>query len=238
MFTGIRHLDSRKENVAPLDKSYSFVTHGAYRKLAFSTLTYDTLGIIPLAASVVTTLRTSAKNSVRELIDYTTLSPTVLAKLLYFHGPFGLAKYLTHKVVYNFIWRLSSMWSHIFWYKCFGIFSRLLLRGRRSWQVPTKFGYLFVNLHVLICQDISILTATSLRISGLISTCYIPQLNFLRHLFASGLRIDFMFLGVAEKLRNAIIIFVTFDCPSIRSPARPHQTTWLPVDGISRNLTF
>jgi len=29
------------------------------------------LGIIPLAAGVVTTLRTSAKNSVRELIDYT-----------------------------------------------------------------------------------------------------------------------------------------------------------------------
>jgi len=30
------------------------------------------LGIIPLAAGVVTTLRTSAKNSVWELIDYTT----------------------------------------------------------------------------------------------------------------------------------------------------------------------
>jgi len=29
------------------------------------------LGIIPLAAGVVTELRTSAKNSVRELIDYT-----------------------------------------------------------------------------------------------------------------------------------------------------------------------
>jgi len=30
------------------------------------------LGVIPLAAGVVTTLRTSAKNSVRKLIDYTT----------------------------------------------------------------------------------------------------------------------------------------------------------------------
>ena len=38
----------------------------------FSTLAHDTLGIIPLAAVVVTTLRMSAKNSVRELIDYTT----------------------------------------------------------------------------------------------------------------------------------------------------------------------
>jgi len=43
-----------------------------HRKLAFSTLDHDTLGIIPLAAGVVTTLRTSANNSVRELIDYTT----------------------------------------------------------------------------------------------------------------------------------------------------------------------
>jgi len=33
---------------------------------------HDTLGIIPLAAVVVTTLSTSTKNSVRELIDYTT----------------------------------------------------------------------------------------------------------------------------------------------------------------------
>jgi len=38
--------------------------------LAFSTLAHDTLGIIPLAAGVVTKLRRSAKNSVRELIDY------------------------------------------------------------------------------------------------------------------------------------------------------------------------
>ena len=43
-----------------------------HRRLAFSTLAHDTLGIIPLAAGVVTTLRTSAKNSVRELTDYTT----------------------------------------------------------------------------------------------------------------------------------------------------------------------
>jgi len=42
-----------------------------HRKLTFSTLAHDTLGIIPLAAGVVTTLRTSAKNSVRELTDYT-----------------------------------------------------------------------------------------------------------------------------------------------------------------------
>jgi len=48
------------------------VTHDAHRKLAFSTLAHDTLGIIPLAAGVVTILRTSAKNSVWELIDYTT----------------------------------------------------------------------------------------------------------------------------------------------------------------------
>ena len=50
----------------------SCVTHHAHRKLAFSTLAHDTLGIIPLAVGVVTTLRTSAKNSVRKLIDYTT----------------------------------------------------------------------------------------------------------------------------------------------------------------------
>ena len=48
------------------------LTHVAHRKLGFSTLARDTLGIIPLAAGVVTTLRTSAKNSVWELIDYTT----------------------------------------------------------------------------------------------------------------------------------------------------------------------
>jgi len=35
-------------------------------------MTHDTLGTIPLAAGVVTTLRTSAKISVREIIDYTT----------------------------------------------------------------------------------------------------------------------------------------------------------------------
>jgi hypothetical protein len=65
------HLDNRRENVAPLDKSYSCITHDAHRKLAFSTLAHDTLGITPLAAGVVTVLHTSAKNSVRELIDYT-----------------------------------------------------------------------------------------------------------------------------------------------------------------------
>ena len=67
----IRHLDNRRENVALLDKSQSCVTHNAHRKLAFSTLAHDTLGIIPLAAGVVITLCTSAKNSVRELTDYT-----------------------------------------------------------------------------------------------------------------------------------------------------------------------
>jgi len=50
----------------------SCVTHNAHRKLAFSTLAHDTLGIIPLAAVEVTTLCTSAKNSVRKLTDYTT----------------------------------------------------------------------------------------------------------------------------------------------------------------------
>ena len=60
------------ENVAPLDKSYSCVTHDAHRKLAFSTLAHDTLGVIPLVAGVVTTFHTSAKNSVQKLIDYTT----------------------------------------------------------------------------------------------------------------------------------------------------------------------
>jgi len=42
-----------------------------HRKLVFSTLAHDTLGIIPLAAGVVTIPLTSAKISVRELIDYT-----------------------------------------------------------------------------------------------------------------------------------------------------------------------
>jgi hypothetical protein len=69
LFTEVRHLDNRRENVAPLDKSYSCVTHDAHRKLAFSPLSHDTLGITPLAAGVVTTLHTSAKNSVRELAD-------------------------------------------------------------------------------------------------------------------------------------------------------------------------
>jgi len=68
----IHHLDNRRENIASLDKSYSCVTHDAHRKLAFSTLTHDTLGIIPLVAGVVTTLCRSAKNSVWELTDYTT----------------------------------------------------------------------------------------------------------------------------------------------------------------------
>jgi len=43
-----------------------------HRKLAFSTLAYDTLGIIPLVAGVVTTLCMSAKKFSLELIDYTT----------------------------------------------------------------------------------------------------------------------------------------------------------------------
>ena len=47
-----------------------------HRKLAFSTLAHDTLGIIPLAAGVVTRLCTSTKNSVRELVDYTTYVQT------------------------------------------------------------------------------------------------------------------------------------------------------------------
>ena len=71
LFTEIRHLDNHRENVAPLDKSYSSVTHNAHRKVAFSTIAHDTLGIIPLAAGVVTTLRTSTKNSAQKLIDYT-----------------------------------------------------------------------------------------------------------------------------------------------------------------------
>jgi hypothetical protein len=70
LFTEICHLDNRRENVAPLDKSQSSVRPDALRKLAFSTLAHDILGITPLAAGMVTTLRTSAKNSVRELIDY------------------------------------------------------------------------------------------------------------------------------------------------------------------------
>jgi len=42
-----------------------------HTELAFSTLAPYTLGIIPLAAGVVTTLRTSTKNSVRKLTVYT-----------------------------------------------------------------------------------------------------------------------------------------------------------------------
>ena len=75
--------DNRRENVAPLNKSYICVTHDAHRKLAFSTLAHDTLGIIPLAAGVVTTLRTSAKNSVRELINYTTYMADILSFILF-----------------------------------------------------------------------------------------------------------------------------------------------------------
>jgi len=78
LFTEIRHLDNRRENVASLDKSQSCVTHDAHRKLAFSILAHDTLGIIPLAAGVVTTLRLSAKNSVWKLIDYTMYTTDVI----------------------------------------------------------------------------------------------------------------------------------------------------------------
>ena len=54
------------------DKCSQIIAHDAHRKLAFSTLAHDTLRIIPLAAGVVTILRTIVKNSVRELTDYTT----------------------------------------------------------------------------------------------------------------------------------------------------------------------
>ena len=47
-------------------------SHDAHKTLAFSTLASDTLGIIPLAAGVVITLRRSAKNSVWKLTDHTT----------------------------------------------------------------------------------------------------------------------------------------------------------------------
>jgi len=67
LFTEICHLDNRRENIAPLDKSESCVTHDAHRKLSFSTLAHGTLGIIPLMVGVVTTLLTSVK-----LIDNTT----------------------------------------------------------------------------------------------------------------------------------------------------------------------
>ena len=81
----IHHLDNRRENIAPLDKGWSCVTHDAHRKLVFSTLAHDTLGIIPLAAGVETTLRRSAKNSVWELIDYTTYFFEVFVfKMVYF----------------------------------------------------------------------------------------------------------------------------------------------------------
>jgi len=56
-----------------------------HRKLAFSTLSHDTLGIIPLAAGVVITLRTSAKILVRNLIDYTTyISRLLNGKITFF----------------------------------------------------------------------------------------------------------------------------------------------------------
>jgi hypothetical protein len=71
LFTEIRHLDDCREDIAPLDESYSSVTCDAHRKLASSTLAHHTLGIISLAAGVVTRLRTSAKNSAPELIAYT-----------------------------------------------------------------------------------------------------------------------------------------------------------------------
>jgi len=41
------------------------------QKAGFQYTTHDTLGIIPLVAGVVTTLCTSAKNSVQKLTDYT-----------------------------------------------------------------------------------------------------------------------------------------------------------------------
>jgi len=83
LFTEIRHLDNRREKVAPLDKSQSSITNDAHRKLAFSTLTHDTLGTTPLEAGVVNMLRTSTKNSVRELTDYTTYKLVSYFNLLY-----------------------------------------------------------------------------------------------------------------------------------------------------------
>jgi hypothetical protein len=50
--------------------------HDAHRKLAFSTLAHDTLRTTPLVAGMVTTLRMSVKNSVQELIDYTSYTHT------------------------------------------------------------------------------------------------------------------------------------------------------------------
>jgi len=54
--------------------------------LAFSTLAHDTLGIIPLAAGVVTTLCKRAKNSVLEHIDYTTYEYGTTELFDYFLG--------------------------------------------------------------------------------------------------------------------------------------------------------
>ena len=65
----------------PLLIKARIASHDAHRKLAFSTLAHDTLGIIPLTAGVVTTLCTSTKNSVWNLIDYTTYIK--LAAVLY-----------------------------------------------------------------------------------------------------------------------------------------------------------
>jgi len=50
------------------------------------------LGIIPLAAGVVTALRTSAKNSVRKLIDYTTYVGLRFST--------GVVQVMTYKVQY------------------------------------------------------------------------------------------------------------------------------------------
>ena len=99
-FTEIRHLDNRREGFAPLDKSYSCVTHDAHRKLAFSTLAHDTLRIIPLAAGVVTTLHTTAKNSVRKLIDYTAYTWTI---------PDGKSHNVIVHILINMRWHLSIL---------------------------------------------------------------------------------------------------------------------------------
>ena len=87
-----------------------------HRKLAFSTLAHDTFGIIPLVDGMVTTLRTSAKNSVRKLIDTTYIQVYIYISI-YAHTYVCIYIYThTHTHVYIYIYIYIYIHVYIFLY--------------------------------------------------------------------------------------------------------------------------
>jgi hypothetical protein len=161
------------------------------------------------------------------------VSPSVLGKLLYFGGSLGLAKQLTVKVAYNFILRLSWMWSHIFWYKTFRIFSRFLLRGRRTWQVPTEHGYLTyettrIHMPRYSNPNSHLLENFRSHIYRLYST-FEPSTPPIRFWFTDKYFVCFFWAWP----KNCGKRLLSSSHSSVRPSARLHRTTWHP-----RNFVF